>query len=172
MPVSDSSTRSLNPSSVMAALGLMSMRMWLELLQQSLDDDDVLPLAADLSVTLVDPDLAKPEVAQQRAAGKVLGEHARHQLPEAGGRRFFHQRRHGETSRTLAAPIPCDVHRELRDVRVAITGAVFRRRRKRNHDVARFDYYDRKPAPHPRPHIVGMPQPCLERRDAVGDPLV
>src|SRR5262245_16949978 len=112
MPVSDSSTRSLKPSSVMAALGLMSMRMRLELLQQSLDDDHVLPLAADLAVALVDPDLAKSEVAQQRAAGKILGEHARDQLPEAGDRRLLHQRRHGETSRTLAASIPCDVHRE------------------------------------------------------------
>ena len=92
---------------------------------QPFDDDDVAPRAVEPGVLLVDADLAKADACEQRAAGRVLDEHARHQLPEA--------RRRARPSmsafmRDAAGALPAgrarDVDRKFRDAGVALARAI------------------------------------------------
>jgi hypothetical protein len=101
--------------------------------EQSLDDDDVLPDAADAGMSLVDADLAKADLAQQRSAGQILHEYPRHELPEAGRARRLDQRLHRYPAEAQAAAGAVDIDREFADAGVALPRPVFRRARERHH---------------------------------------
>src|SRR3954447_26741792 len=85
---------------------------------------------------LVNADLAKPECTKQSAAGVVLDEDARDQLPEAriarGGEERFHRHASGAASARGAG----GVDGELGDAGVAIARTVGGRRGERDYVAA------------------------------------
>lgn len=145
------------------------------LADQLLHDDDVAPGAVQLRVPPIRPDLAEPERPQERKAHGVLGEHARHELPEARALGRGEERLHRRAAGALSARCALDVHGELADADVAVARPVFARGRPRDDPRVRLDDHGRvprglvgDPALDPR----GRARLGLESRDAVGDPLV
>src|SRR4051794_10091133 len=94
------------------------------LAEEFFDDDRVAPVAVELRVALVRADLAEAEGAEQAAAGVVLGDDARDELPEAGRLRGADERFHRHASRPAAARRARDVDGELGDAAVAVARAV------------------------------------------------
>src|SRR5947209_3738414 len=141
-------------------------------LHQALDNHHVPPDAIELAVALIDPDLPEPVRRNQRAAGPVLYENPRQQLPEAGFSRRLNEslQRH---SASTASPHPArDVHRRLRDPGIAFAVPIFRAGGECHHFTAVLDYDHRVHTVEPAANVAGRSQACLEGGHAVLDTLV
>src|SRR5258708_19543252 len=101
--------------------------------EQSLHDAHVAPLAAEPAVTVIDPDLAKPGRGAEPAAGGVLREDARHQLPETLVTTGVCQPVDEGAAGTAATGLAGDVDAELTHSRVARARPVRRRPREADH---------------------------------------
>lgn len=139
---------------------------------QPLDDDDIAPNAVQFAVFFVGADLAKSRRADESPAGLIFREDAGHQFPIAGLPRAFEQGPQSHPACAAATRGMRDVHRNLRDPRIAIPGTVKRRRRERDNLVSILDHYDRMHTIEPSANIIGRARPCLKSGYTIRNALV
>src|ERR1019366_7505462 len=121
----------------------------------------------------VNAHLTKAEGAHQTAAGNVLDENTRDELPETSSTSSDEQRFHRRAASTSSSRGAGGVNRELGDAGVAIAGTVGRCRGERDQlTVIVLNNDDGVASAQPLHHITRGAVARLERCDPVVDPFV
>src|SRR5215211_4299229 len=142
------------------------------LTEQQLDDHAVAPLAVELAVAAVEPDLAEAERPAEREARFVLGEDPAHELPVPAALALLDQRRERRPPQASSAVRARDIDREVADTRVYVACPIRVRRRPRRHGTAFIGDDERDAVLEPRRDVRGRARLRLERRQSVVDALV
>src|SRR5438876_9302890 len=143
------------------------------IIEQPFDDDDVAPRAIELGVSKVGAHFTKTDSLAQAAARRVLHEHARDELPEAGLACHIDQSAHRGRAGAMTAVVAGDIDGEFRDASIAVARSVRGRGGERDHLAGGvLDDDDRMRAVEPRAHVGDRSWIGFERRDAIVDTLV
>src|SRR5579871_1570665 len=141
-------------------------------LDQTLDDDDIAPHTVELAVFVVDADFAKATSGAQFAAGGVLDEDARDELPVPGLLRRVDQRQQRHAACSRAALLAPDIRGALGDAVIALPGSIGRGRAEGDYAILVLHNDNRVNAIEPLGDIFGRARARLKRADAVFDTLV
>src|SRR5919204_1283990 len=142
---------------------------------QPFDDHGVAPKSVEFGMSPIGPDLAEAKTREERAAWRVLREHARDELPHAAPLAFRDERFHRDAAGAATPMLSRDVDRELRHAGIALPRTVFARAGPGDHAPVALDD-DRRPAVASlRQHADDVVRAAgfgLERRDPIGDAVV